>query len=119
MLTGIFAGWAGNVVLGWVGRRVLEVGGWLAALIPFFMTMPPEHQATVLDILQGDGGSLSIMTYIGLAGYVFSQIASYRATVRPQVVTSTKKKVNVPVLTEEQAKDLVERQTGRRPTLRR
>lgn len=106
MLTSIFAAVSGNVIIGWVSRRVLEVGGWLAAVIPLFMAMPPEHQAVIVAILSGQGGGLSVAALIGFAVYVWSQIMSWRSTVRPQVVTSDKKRITAPVLTEQQARDI-------------
>lgn len=104
MLTSIFAAITGNVILGWLGRRVLEVGGWLAAVIPLFMAMPTEHQQVIMAILTGQGGALSISALIGFVIYLWSQIMSWRSTMRPHVTTSDKKKINVPVLTEAEAR---------------
>lgn len=100
MLGSIFAAISGNVIIGWIARRVLEIGGWLAAVIPLFMAMPPEHQAVIIAILSGQGGGLSVAAVIGFAVYLWSQIMSWRSTVRPQVVTSDKKRLTVPTLTE-------------------
>lgn len=100
------AGLAGNVVLGWVGRRVVEVGGWLTLALGFIAELPPEHQDTLTALLMGQGGGLSIAAYFGLGAYLWSQIMSFRSTVRPHVTTSTKRKLNVPVLTEEQARSM-------------
>ena len=112
MLTSIFAGLAGNAVVGWVSRRVLEIGGWLAAIIPLFMAMPPEYQAVVVAILTGQGGGLSIATAFGFVVYLWSQIMSWRSTMRPHITTSYKQKINVPVLTEQQAREAVGGYTG-------
>lgn len=46
----------------------------------------------VFAILTGQGGTLTIGAGIGFAVYVWSQIMSYRATVKPQVVTPDKKR---------------------------
>lgn len=104
MLTSIFAGIAGNVVLGWIWRRVLEIAGWLGVAASIYAGLPPEYQGVVFAILTGQGGTLTIGAGIGFAVYIWSQVMSYRATVKPQVVTSEKKKITVPVLTEEQAR---------------
>ncbi len=77
--------------------------------------LPPEYQGVVLAILTGQGGTLTIGAGIGFAVYVWSQVMSYRATTKPQVVTGSKTKLDIPVLTDEQAKDMVERETGVRP----
>lgn len=93
-----------NVVVGWIVRRVLEVGGWLGAIVPMIMALPPEHQAVIVAILTGQGGSLSIAAVIGFAVYIWSQIMSWRSTVRPQIVTSDHKRLPVPTLTEAEAR---------------
>ena len=107
---------AGSAAVGWTGRRLLEVGGWLTTIISAVLLLPPEHQATVIALLSGQGGALSVAAYFGLAVYLWSQFMSWRATTKPQVVSSEGKKHTLPVLTEAQARDLVEQQTGRRPT---
>ena len=115
MLASILTGLAGNVVMGWVWRRVLEVAGWLGVAASIYAGLPPEYQGVVLAILTGQGGTLTIGAGIGFAVYVWSQVMSYRATTKPQVVTGSKTKLDIPVLTDEQAKDMVERETGVRP----
>lgn len=106
------SGMAGNVVLGWIWRRVLELAGWLGAVLSIVAAMPPEQQAIIIAILSGQGGGLSIAAMFGFALYLWSQVMSFRATVRPQVVADGHKVG----LTEDEARDLVEQQTGRRPT---
>ena len=115
MLT-FLSGLAGNVVVGWVLRRVGEVAGLLAFLLSLVLSLPPAYQDVIIALLTGQGGGLTITAILGLLGYLWAQYRSYRATVTPQVVTSDKTKHELPVLTEEQARDLVEQQTGRRPT---
>ncbi len=92
MLGSIFAGIAGNVVMGWVWRRVLEIGGWLGVAASIYAGLPPEYQGVVIAILTGQGGSLSIAAVFGFAVYIWSQIMSFRSTVKPQVVTPDKKR---------------------------
>lgn len=101
MLTSIITTIASNVVIGWLWRRVLEVGGWLAGLLPIFMAMPPEHQAVIIAILTGQGGQLSVAAAFGFGVYIFSQVMSFRATVKDQTVIKGKK---YPVLTEAEAR---------------
>lgn len=93
-----------NVIFGWVRRRLIEVGGILTAIIPFVLAMPPEQHAVLIAIISGQGGALSVAAALGFAVYVIGQVRSYIATVRPQVVTSDKKKLEVPVLTEAEAR---------------
>src|SRR5690554_5003262 len=102
MLTSIITTIASNVVIGWLWRRVLEVGGWLAGLLPIFMAMPPEHQAAAIAILTGQGGQLSVAAAFGFGVYVISQVMSFWATVKDQTVIRGKK---YPVLTEAEARE--------------
>lgn len=102
MLGSIFAGIASNVILGWLWRRVLEIGGWLAGLLPIFMAMPSEHQAVIVAILTGQGGQLSVAAAFGFGVYIISQVMSFRATVKDQTVIKGKK---YPVLTEAEARE--------------
>lgn len=82
-----------NVIFGWVVRRVPELAGILTMVFSLYGSLPPQHQETVWSVLQGEGGGLTISTVIGLAIYVGSQVMSFRATVRPQVVTEQGEKI--------------------------
>ena len=92
-MTSIIVAIAQNVVLGWIWRRLQELVAFIAGLAPLFLILPPEYQALVIDVLRGQGGGYSISVYIGFAAYLWSQWQSYRATVKPQVVTDSGKKV--------------------------
>lgn len=92
MLTAI----ATNVITGWLWRRVQELGSFAAVLIPIYLAMSPAMQATVHAIFTGQGGGLTVSAALGLAWYVWTQVQSYRATVRPQVVTTDGKKLGLP-----------------------
>jgi hypothetical protein len=93
MLTNIATAIAQNVILGWLWRRAQEVASFAAVLVPVYLAMPPDMQATVQAIFTGQGGGLTVSAYIGLGYYLWTQWQSYRATVRPQVVTTDGHKV--------------------------
>ena len=80
-----------NVVVGWVSRRLLEVGGWVTFVTSIYMAMPPSAQAAVGRILRGDWDNLSVAAIIGLVTYVWSQVWSFKSTVKDQVVASGRK----------------------------
>jgi hypothetical protein len=108
-----------SVVLGWLWRRAQELAGWVIGLLPLFLSLPAAHQETILSILRGEGGGLSISAYGGLALYLFSQWQSFRATVKDQVVAGGKK-VALPelggatqVLVEEKVETAVERRRAK------
>lgn len=96
MLTTFVVAIAQNVILGWLWRRLQELVAFIATLAPFFLALPPEHQQFLWEVLQGRGGGLSISAYIGFGYYLFTQWQSWRATVRPQVVTAHAKKIALP-----------------------
>lgn len=95
-MSAIFLAIAQNVILGWLWRRLQELVAWGAGLAPLFMALPPEYQHLIGEVLQGRGGGLSISVYIGFALYLWSQFQSFRATTKPQVVTTSGKKVVLP-----------------------
>lgn len=85
-----------NIILAWLWRRLQEVGGWAAVIVPIYLAMPEAQKAVIGKILTGQGGGLSISAAIGLAVYLFSQWQSYRSTVKPQVVTADAKQIALP-----------------------
>lgn len=80
-----------SVALGWFGRRVLDWGGWLGtfllSLIGIYNSLPPGAQEAIQAVLSGRWQDITLGAIIPLAALVWSQIASFRATVKPQVVT--------------------------------
>lgn len=89
MLTSIIQ----SAAAGWIGRRVQELGSLAAMLVPVYLAMPPDMKDSVHAIFTGQGGGLTISAAIGLAWYLWTQLQSFRATVRPQVVTGDGKKI--------------------------
>jgi|GEM_PF-1454650 len=96
MFTTIAATIAQNVILGWLWRRAQELAGLAFALIPIYLAMPPSMQQDVQMIFTGQGGGLTISAAFGILWYLWTQWQSYRATVVPQVVTGTGKRVELP-----------------------
>lgn len=88
MLTSIATAIAQNVILGWLWRRAQEIAAWAFALVPIYMAMPPAMQKDVQAIFTGQGGGLTISAAFGILWYLWTQWQSYRATVRPQIVTT-------------------------------
>ena len=95
MITSIFVAVAQNVVLGWLWRRLQELVAFVAGLAPLFLMLPPEHQELVVAVLRGQGGGYSVSAYLGFGLWLWSQWQSYRATVKPQVVTTEGRKVTL------------------------
>jgi len=113
MLTSIFTTLATNVVLGWLWRRLQELLGVGLALASFYAAMPPDAQAAVSAILTGRGGGLTVTAAVGLLWYIWTQLQSWKATTRPQIVTSDKTKITLPTLSKDEALAVAKAQTGR------
>lgn len=93
MLTSIAVGIAKSAALGWIWRRAQELVAHATWLVPLFLSIPKPYQELIVDVLRGQGGGYSISVYIGFAGFLWTQFQSYRATVKPQVVTGDGQKI--------------------------
>jgi hypothetical protein len=113
-----------SVVLGWLGRRVLDWGGWLGtfllSVIGLYNALPQTAQAAIGSALQGNWQDLTLGAILPLGALVFSQIMSFRATVKPQVVTDKGEKVamkELPKATQAEVKQKIETEVKqKRPT---
>ncbi|HYG58929.1 MAG TPA: hypothetical protein VD902_12795 [Symbiobacteriaceae bacterium] len=88
-----------SVFLGWLGRRIPEVGGiaigGLFALIQFYNAMPPAVQEIVQRAATGHWHEITLGSLPGLAIWAWGQWKSYKATVTPQVVTQAGEKIEL------------------------
>lgn len=79
-----------SAALGWFLRRILDWGGWvggfLLAVINFYNALPLPLQGVVVQVVEGNWQSITLGAVPGLIALVWSQIQSYRATTRAQVV---------------------------------
>lgn len=82
-----------NVLSGFLLRWLTELGGIFTIAASAYFFASPAQQEAVQAILTGQGGQLSLNTYIGLAIYAFGRWNAYRATTQAQVVTSDGKKI--------------------------
>jgi hypothetical protein len=84
-----------NVILGWLGRRALEVGGLAGTVLAAYMALQPNQQDIVNRILTGRWQDITLGAFIPFLIYIGSQVLSFRATVKPQVVTNDGKKIDM------------------------
>lgn len=75
-----------NVAVQWLIRRIPEVGGLIITITAIIQAIPPEHLATIVAILAGQGGGLTVTAVIGLFLWLYAQIVSYRQTTRAKEV---------------------------------
>lgn len=114
MLTAIFS----SVVFGWIRRRLQELLGAGVGIIPIYLALPIEYQDLIKAILTGQGGGLSISTYLGFGLYLFTQWQSLRSTTKNQVVLGGKRATdlgNLPVITLDEMATQIQKETGVRP----
>lgn len=96
MILSIAAAIAQNVILGWLWRRAQELASLAGIFVPIYLAMPRSMQADVQAIFTGQGGGLTISAAIGLGWYLWTQFQSYRATTKPQIVTTDGQKKELP-----------------------
>ncbi|MET3925623.1 hypothetical protein [Devosia sp. 2618] len=89
MLTAIIQ----SAAAGWLWRRARELGSLATIFVPIYLAMPQSMKDDVHAIFTGQGGGLTISAAIGLGWYIWTQLQSYRATTKAQVVTSGGKKL--------------------------
>lgn len=82
-----------NVAVQWLIRRVPEWGGLIALIIGAIALAPPDVSGTINAILTGQGGGQSVAAWLGLLSWIYAQVNSYRATVRPQAVVEENGKI--------------------------
>lgn len=113
-----------SVALGWFTRRILDVGGWLGMVITgaigVYSALPPQTQAAVTQAIQGHWGDITLSSLTPLLVYLGSQVVSFRATVKPQVVTKAGTKVSMkelPPSAQVVVAEKAETAAAKRPTL--
>lgn len=91
-----------SVAVQWFLRRILDWGGWLGGFLLFvintYNSLPPPLQVAVVAVIEGHWQDITLGSLIPLGALVWSQIQSFRATVKPQIVTSDGQQVALPDL---------------------
>lgn len=84
--------------LGWWGRRLADWGGWLgttlSAVIGLYLALPEGTREDINQVLQGRWQDITLGSLVGFIVLVWSQVASFRATTKPQIVTDDGVKVD-------------------------
>lgn len=79
-----------NIAVQWAIRRVLDWGGWVGTLagglVWFYSQLTPSQQNMVDGLLAGNWQDITLGSLIPFGVLVFSQIVSFRATVKPQAI---------------------------------
>lgn len=99
-----------SVAIQWLIRRVPEFAGIIVTLVTFYNSIPPQYQDIVGKVLSGQGGGLTISALVGFLLWIYAQVVSFRATVKPQAVVEENGKLvtnNLAPRKEAEVKDVV------------
>lgn len=99
-----------NVVVAWLIRRAMELGGIFAIIVGVVQALPPSSQAALWRVLQGDWQNVPLGAIVGIIVAVWGYAWSFRSTTRSQIVTDNKQ---VPISELPQAKQTVVEEIGR------
>lgn len=101
-----------NVAVQWAIRRVLDYGGWigtfLGGLVLFYSGLTPGQQGIVNGLLQGNWQDITLGSLLPFIVLVYSQVISYRATVRPQAIVEEGGKLVTNTLAPKKEKEVAE-----------
>lgn len=113
-----------NVAVQWAIRRVFDYGGWIGTfaggLFLFYNGLTPSQQNIINGLLQGNWQDITLGSIIPFMVLVYSQIVSFRATVKPQAVVEEDGKLVTNTLApakEREVKQAVEHVSSRKSLL--
>lgn len=79
-----------NVILGWIIRRALEIGGLVGTAVlgalSLWNSLPPAAQDAVMAMLSRNWEGVTLGDLWPLAIAIWGYVWSFRSTVKPQVV---------------------------------
>lgn len=99
---------------GWIIRRAMEIGGIVGTLATFYMSLPEPTRAAVERAMSGRWQDVTLGALAPIAVALWAYVWSWRATTRPQVVTSDQMKAPLPQSAQPEVKEAVVRAAPRR-----
>lgn len=103
-----------NVIIGWIVRRFLEIGGTVGTLLTAWNNLPPATQEAILQVLGQNWQTITLgaLAPIGAAlwGYVWSALSTFK----PQVVTSGRKQIALSAVGAKEAEAIAKLRPARR-----
>ncbi|WP_323012883.1 hypothetical protein [Devosia sp.] len=79
-----------NVIIGWLMRRALEIGGIVGAGLTAWNNLPPATQEAILSILGHNWQSITLGALAPIAVSLWGYVWSALSTFKPQVVIDGK-----------------------------
>lgn len=84
-----------SAALGWWGRRLMDWGGWMGTIVTtlagLYAALPASSQAAIGRAFQGNWQDLTLGSLAPIALLIFSQVKSFHATTKDQVVVNGNK----------------------------
>ena len=80
-----------QLILMWLGRRALELGGLAGVLLAFWQGLPPGTQSAVVALLSSKWDTVTLGALAPLVMAIGGYVWSFVATTRAQVVVGGKK----------------------------
>jgi hypothetical protein len=89
-----------KAAVGWALRRLMDWGGWVGtfvtALVGIYNALPPSSKASVDQVLAGNWGEITLGSAWAIVLLIVSQVMSFRATTKDQVVADGTKVATPP-----------------------
>ncbi|HTN63512.1 MAG TPA: hypothetical protein VL147_18485 [Devosia sp.] len=82
-----------NVILGWLARRALEMGGLIGAALTAWNNLPPATQDAILAILGHNWQTITLGALVPIAVSLWGYVWSLLSTIKPQVVTNSRQQI--------------------------
>jgi len=99
-----------SVAVQWAVRRVLDYGGWIGTLggglLLFYTNLTPGQQSMIEGLLAGNWQDITLGSLVPFSVLVYSQIISFRATVKPQAVVEENGKLVTNTLAPKKEKEV-------------
>ena len=84
-----------NVIIGWLIRRALEIGGLVGSVVmvglDIWNSLPPAAQDAVMSLLSRNWEGITLGSLVPLAMAIWGYAWSFKATVQDQAVANGKK----------------------------
>lgn len=79
-----------NVIVAWLLRRGLELGGITGVLVTVYNNLPPSAQASLGNLFTGHWQDVTLGSLLPIAVALWGYVWSFRSSTTPHVVTPDK-----------------------------
>lgn len=105
-------GFLNNVAVQWAIRRIFDYGGWVGTIAGglafFYAGLTPSQQALISGLLAGNWQDITLGSLVPFLVLVYSQIISFRSTVKAQAIVEENGKLVTNTLTPKKETEVAE-----------